>query len=151
MCRRYFLLFGAAFLAVGPVPEELPQPRPVPIKEQMAAEPAAEVLEGVYLVVSEKYDGACVIRRVGPTWLMHHVTGKVSANDGRFDVGSAQTLGVAILDGQKLAVSWMQNGKHGVTIYTIRGKQLDGKWSVFPGGGIGRETLHFLRALPGDI
>jgi hypothetical protein len=37
--------------------------------------------------------------------------------------------GVGLRDGSTLAVGWLNNGKSGVVVYHINGKQLDGKWA----------------------
>lgn len=121
---------------------------PSPRKEEpprITAEPALDSLEGVWLVTNSAYDGAAVIRRAGDAWLVVYSTG--DQKKGAFSLTT--TVGVGIRTGDALAVGWSQGDKSaGVTVYTLRGRTLAGRWVMAPGGGLQEETLTFLKALP---
>ncbi len=130
------LLLLLACIEVLPAPKA--KPALVPDSEQ--------AVEGIWSIAGETYDGAVVIRRMGPTYFLHYATGR---HDGK-GVHASASVGVGMLTGDVLAVSWVQGeGKLvGLTVYKLKGREMVGRWTPLPGGGFGTETLRFLATLP---
>jgi hypothetical protein len=86
------------------------------------ADAPAPDIEGSYSVRGtgvhgSAYEATATIRADGDTYLI----------DWKFTDGGFH--GVAIREGDTLAVGWSNNGKPGVVLYHVHGDTLDGKWS----------------------
>jgi hypothetical protein len=116
------------------------------LQAQDKAAPEYADISGVYLVSGKdgqkSYAGAVVIRQLGEVYF------------AQYAVGGTSTLGIGVRLGDRLSVGWVQaEGKmtRGVTVYTVKGKRLDGRWATLPTSGVVHsETLTWLAALPAD-
>jgi hypothetical protein len=109
-------------------------------------------LPGVYTIVGkigdDEYTGAVVIRKRGEAYLFQSITG-TETEEGH-SLGA--TVGVGLLDGKKLSVSWKSStGMIGVTVYEVmKDGALAGRWISLPGAEEARtERLTRIAALPG--
>jgi hypothetical protein len=105
----------------------------------------AKDLSGLYLVHGTApegvdYDGICVVRREGESYVVQHAT---AAEDlGIYLPG--QSLGRGVFRDGRFAVA----GAIGLTIYRVDGAKLVGEYFPLHGGPLGREELMFIRTLP---
>lgn len=144
--RQFFLafVFAAAVVGAFAVGVTLAACADAGKADGAKAEPEADAqsLEGVWLVQSNEYDGACVIRKTGPTYLVSYNCGYV--RDGT--VAATHTVGVGFRTGDIFAVAWNQGDKTtGLTVYSVRGKVMEGRWTTLPGGAINAERLTLLK------
>lgn len=107
----------------------------------------ADDLSGIYLCEGRQgtkaYAGACVVTRVGSTYLFAwQASGELS-----------NTTGIGFRDGDRVQVGWSTPNGKGVTSYRLVGNGvLVGRWCTLTGGGtdggVHSETLTLLKRLP---
>jgi hypothetical protein len=111
--------------------------------EALAPEPALPAdLSGVYRVEPEGslLAGSCLVYKVGEGYLFLWAT--VSRLDEK-QLSAVTMRGTGLRKGNEVAVSWGAEEKvQGVTMYSVRPKQLVGDWVV--GGALGRRTKEVL-------
>jgi hypothetical protein len=111
--------------------------------EALAPEPALPAdLSGVYRVEPEGslLAGSCWVYKVGEGYLFLWAT--VSRLDEK-QLSAVTMRGTGLRKGNEVAVSWGAEEKvQGVTMYSVRPKQLVGEWVV--GGALGRRTKEVL-------
>jgi hypothetical protein len=111
--------------------------------EALAPEPALPAdLSGVYRVEPEGslLAGSCLVYKVGEGYLFLWAT--VSRLDEK-QLSAVTMRGTGLRKGNEVAVSWGAEEKvQGVTMYSVRPKQLVGEWVV--GGALGRRTKEVL-------
>jgi hypothetical protein len=101
-------------------------------------------LSGIYHVQGKEngkpYEAMAWVRDLGDGAYMVQYSG-----------GGNNTIGIALRTGDSLSVGWTQDtGKgtlRGVTVYSIRGRVLSGRWVTLPGNAVVRETMTLLRPL----
>ena len=111
-----------------------------PVADKKLVEPVVGDLDGIYSCVGiqkdKQYVGAATVQKVGDVYLVNW--------------SMAGDKGIGIRTGDALAVSWVNDLGHGVTVYKIEpGPKLVGRWAGVPGNArLHTETLHFLKAFP---
>ncbi len=146
MTRLLVLEMLMVALALSPelLPELLPEPKQ---KVPLAQEAEVASIEGIWSVLGDTYEGVVVVRRLGQTYFLHYAVGRT---DGVKGVFASASVGVGILSGDLLSVSWVQGGEKatGLSVYKVKGREMSGRWAPLPGGSIGGEKLRFLSGLP---